>query len=603
ISICQSGSSCVSLYVSVSGSGSCYYGNCGGNLSLSQSSVNLNVGQSANVTVYSQYGGSYYVSSNSNSSVVSASPYSNTLTLYGLATGSSTLTICSNTNGGCATLYVTVGGGYGGSSLSLSQNSVNLNLGQSANVNIYGSGSYYVSSNSNSSVASASISGSTIYLLANGNGSTTITVCQNSYSACATLYVYVGSGSGSGNLSLSQTSLSLSAGQTGNVTAYSYSGYGLYISSNSNSSVASASVSGNTISVYALNSGSSTIVICSNGNYGCANLFVSVSGNGNGNCYYGNCGGNLSLSQTSLYLNSGQTGTVTIYGSGSYYVSSNSNSGVATANVYSNTLSVYGNYTGTTTITVCQSGGACGTVYVSVNSGGYYGGSSSISFNPASLNLSAGQSQTVSVYGGSGNYYYVSSNSNPAVVSAQISGSSLTVYANAQTGSATITVCQSGYSSCGTLYVTVSSNYNYPSGGGLTYPGGSVLGARTYPDGALISEGSTVYIVYKDTKTGFVSGSVFTTLGYSFKNVVPVGNSGLPDSGYTVVNPYAAHPWGTWIKSGQTVYLVGESGLIPVPDWNTFLNNGGQAAWIVPANAADMRLSVLAPMTYNDSRI
>ena len=128
--------------------------------------------------------------------------------------------------------------------------------------------------------------------------------------------------------------------------------------------------------------------------------------------------------------------------------------------------------------------------------------------------------------------------------------------------------------------------------------------ASTYANGQLISEGSTVYIVYKNTKTAFSSASAFLGLGFSFNNVLAVGNSGLAESGYTVTKANASHPWGTWIKnSGNTVYFVGDLGLIPVPNWNTFLNNGGQAGFIVPANSYDFSLPILSPMTLNDPRL
>jgi hypothetical protein len=65
----------------------------------------------------------------------------------------------------------------------------------------------------------------------------------------------------------------------------------------------------------------------------------------------------------------------------------------------------------------------------------------------------------------------------------------------------------------------------------------------------------------------------------------------------------AQHPWGAWILSSGTVYFVSQSGLIPVPSWSTFLNNGGQASFIVPANNYDMVLPQLPIMTNSDPRV
>src|SRR3989344_1741495 len=97
--------------------GGCTY-NCGSpyGLSLSQTSVNLNVGQSQTVTAYN-YGSSIYISSNSNPSVVSASVSGSQINLYGLMNGSSNVSVCASTGGyACASIYVTVTGSVAGTS-------------------------------------------------------------------------------------------------------------------------------------------------------------------------------------------------------------------------------------------------------------------------------------------------------------------------------------------------------------------------------------------------------------------------------------------------------------------------------------------------------
>ena len=191
-----------------------------------------------------------------------------------------------------------------------------------------------------------------------------------------------------------------------------------------------------------------------------------------------------------------------------------------------------------------------------------------------------------------------------------MSGSTVNIY-GVGGGSTTIAVCQTSPLSCSNLYVTVSGGYYYGydgTGGGLQYPGSGssgsgVLGAVTYPNGSLISENGTIYITYKNTKTGFASAWAFLGLGFKFSNVLAVDNSGLVDSGYTVTTRYVRHPWGSWVKSGNTIYFVHETGLIPVPDWSTFLQNGGQAAQIVPANLYDFKLPILSALAAGDSRL
>ena len=616
ISVCASGSVCATLYVTVGGSG---YNNSG-TITFSPSSVNLAAGQSSTVFVNAAYlGSSLYISSNSNSSVVSASISGSTMYLQAGSTGSSTITVCQNSSA-CGYLYVTVGGG-GSGSLSLSQTSLSLSSGQSSTVSIYNNGSsyssYYVSSNSNSNVASASISGSSLYVSALSSGSTSIVVCQSSYSSsCATLYVTVTGVLGANtNLWFSPGNPTLYVGQSLavsiNSSAYNTSNYynnsAYYISSNSNSGVVSASISGTVLNLYANQTGSSNIAVCSSALSFCGTLYVTVGGGGS---YYG---GSLSLSQTSISLGQGQSMAVSAYNASAIYVSSNSNSNVVSVNVSGNQATIYGQSSGSSSIVLCgTSSSQCATVYVSVNGNSYSG---NITLSQYSLGLNVGQSATVNVSGNGGYGYYVAQNSNPGVVSASFNGSVINIYAIAN-GSSTLQICQNSANSCPSLTVTVGGGYSYNSGypynynnngggSGLQYPGGQsgVLGATAYANGQLISEGSTVYIVYKNTKTAFASAAAFLGLGFKFGNVLAVGNSGLASSGYTVTTQYAQHPWGSWVKSGSTVYFVHESGLIPVPDWNTFLNNGGQSSFIVNANTYDFRLSMLSPMTSGDSRL
>ncbi len=598
ISIPSDGSgSPVQLYVTVLGEqsqtvsvypgnyGGCTY-NCGygGNLSFSQSNLNLSVGQSSTVTINNSYNTNFYISGNSNSSVASVSISGNQIYVYANQSGSTNITVCGNSSP-CGTLYVSVGGGYSGSgSVWFSPSNPTLSSGQSMSVFINSNNadsSYYVSSNSNSGVVSASISGSTLNLYANQNGSSTITVCQNSYSNCGTLYVTV-SGGYSGSLSLSQTSLSLSVGQSSTVTAYNSSG-SLYISSNTNSSIASASMSGNQIYVYANQSGSTTITVCGYSS-NCASIYVTVSGS--------NYGSNISLSQSSLNLNSGQSLSVSINGNGSYYISSNSNPSAATASISGNMVNVYGgNTSGNSIISICQSNpSGCVNLYVYTNSGYNYG---SLTFNTTSLpNASVGQYYNYQLQVNGGTFPYTFT-----IVSGILpSGLYLT--------SGGLIYGTPAFSNTSNFSVRVTDNYGRSGQVNFTINGlGSVAGISAYQNGSLIKENGTVYMVYKNTKTGFASAAAFVGLGFNFGNVMNVSGSGLLDSGYIVRSSSAAHPWGSWVKSGQTVYFVHELGLIPVPDWNTFVNNGGLSSMVVGANSNDFRLPMLSSMVSSDSRL
>jgi hypothetical protein len=173
----------------------------------------------------------------------------------------------------------------------------------------------------------------------------------------------------------------------------------------------------------------------------------------------GNNSQSVSFSQNSLALNSGQSITVSIYGgNGGYYVSTNSNTGLVTTTLSGSQLTLSANggaQNGTANIQVCSSGynSGCGTLYVTVQNYGY---GHQVTVSQSSITLQPGQGQQISIYG-SGSYS-VSSNSNPSVVSTNISGSILNVFGNAQ-GSSNLSVCSTQGGSCVTVYVTVSGNY------------------------------------------------------------------------------------------------------------------------------------------------
>ena len=665
LNICASGNNaCASVYVYVSGT--CYSGNCGSGLSLSQTNVTLNVGQTTTVTAYN-FSGNLYVSNSGNAGVVTATVSGNQVSLYGAGQGTATVTVCGSGTTNCGSIFVSVGSGSGGA-VTFSVNNLNLNLNQSQTITVYGNygytyGSFYISANTNPSAVNATISGNTLTLYGQNTGSATITVCQSS-GGCGSLYVTVGGSSGTG-LSLSQTYLNISVGQTQSVTASNAAG--LYVSNNSNTSVVSVNASGNQASFYGLGNGSSTVTLCASSANQCATVYVTV-GTGNST---------LSFSQNNVNLYLGQSMSISIYsttGSSSYYISNNSNSGFVTAGISGSTLTVYGQNNGSSTITVCQySTNACGNIFVNVGGSSGYG---NIWFSQSSPTLTLGQNMYVTIYPGN-TTYYISNNSNSNVVTASISGNTLNLYAQ-NSGTATLSICQTGYSgNCASLYVSTTGNsggslyftttslpqptvnqyYNQQlqaSGGSTPYtfmiisgslpnglslsssgqilgtptsnasqtftvrvtdnysrtttqsftltPGG-VMGASTYASGTLINENGTVYMVYKNTKEGFASAAVFLGLGFNFGQVISVNYSGLTDSGYIIRNASAQHPWGTWIKSGQTVYFVHETGLIPVGDYGTFLNNGGQDNLVVPANTWDFRLPMLSLMTYNDPRL
>ncbi len=571
-----SGNQCINLYITVTGSSS-------GVITLSQTSVTVNAGQTASVTAYSTNGYSLNVSSNSNPSVASYSFNGNSIIINGISAGSTTLQICATGNGQCVSLFVTVNGS---GNVTLSQSNVNLNSNQTQYITVTGTNSFYISNNTTPSVASAVVSGNGVTVTGISSGTTSISVCPNYGSNCATLYITV-NGTSSGNNMVgiydyyfSPQTLTVTPGTT--VTWTNYGSMSHTVTANDNSFTSGTLAPGQSYS--------HTFYTAATVSYHC--IFhtsmtgvISVSGSTTGGVYF---------SQQNVTLTNGQYQQLTIYSNNyygnSYYLSSNSNPSSVTASVVGNQLNLTAITGGTSTITVCQSSGNnCGTVTVSV--GGY--GNNYITFSSAPLpQATVGQyySYQLQVSGGTAPYVYTISSGNlPSGLTLSsygiISGSPV---ANSS-GTATI-VATDSYGRTGSLIITMTSLGGGNSGYGIS-------------NGNLILINNTVYITYKNTKTGFSSGSVFQNLGFRFSQVTVWNGSYIPDSGYIVQTPYAAHPWGSWIKSGSTVYFVHASGLIPIPDWNTFLSNGGNSGLIVNANTYDFRLPMLSPMTYSDSRL
>lgn len=177
----------------------------GGNIYLSQSSMVMNQGQNSSISISGGTGNNYYVSSNSNSSVVGASVSGSILSLSALSSGYATINVCSlSSTTSCAAISVTVNSTWMGNNgaIYLSPGSVTVAPGQSqtvyinnnfASYNQYGNAQYYIANNPGSQYFSATISGNTVIVYGNNPGSATVNICSQYMTGtpCASLYVTV----------------------------------------------------------------------------------------------------------------------------------------------------------------------------------------------------------------------------------------------------------------------------------------------------------------------------------------------------------------------------------------------------------------------------
>ncbi len=390
------------------------------------------------------------------------------------------------------------------SSFSLNQTSLSLTVGQSSVITASTGGPFFLSSNSNPSVANVTFNGDQITITANTVGTTDLAICLVSATgSCETAVVNV-SENGSQTITFNQNNLTVPTGETATVDVSG--GTGVYtITGNSNSSVVNASVNGDVVTLYASNvTGSTSITVCSSNSSSCGVINVSVGANSSNST--------LVFSNTSPSLSVNQSMEVSIIGGVvPYYISSNSNSNVIGATVSNNIITLSGLETGSASITVCSNNNVCQALPITVGSGS----SGSLVLGQTNVTVAPGQSDAVTVSGGSGTYY-VSSNNNGNVASAAINGESV-VISGIAAGTDTISVCSSD-GLCSTIYVTVSGSTTTTVSTGSTLTLTQVLSVGQGVN-ILLSGGTAPYSISSNQSSAFSatinSGDVLTLAGLS----------------------------------------------------------------------------------------
>jgi hypothetical protein len=412
-------------------------------LSLSQSSATLSIGQSAIITATNTTGGSLYLSSNSSPAVANVSLNGNQITVSAVSSGSTTFNVCSTSNQStCASAAITVPSAAATTSVSpltFSQNSVSISFDQTVSVSVGGgTGTYAVSSNSNSSLVQATISGSILSLHGNElSGTSIVTICSSDMSSCGIVSATVSSVTNS-PISFSSGNPSILVGRSLLITVGGGTGV-YYISSNSNPTVVQANLINSNLTLFGNSNGSAIVTICSTvGNCGTLPVVVNSSTNNI----------SLVLSESSVNLSPAQTDTVFATGNGGYIISSNSNPAVASASITgTNGITISGVTAGITDVTICQTGGQCVILPVTVTNATSSavttntnsGNSSASSAITLSQVLSEGQSVSLLISGGQGPYS-VSSDSTGTFSSVITNGNTLNL-TGLKTGLSSVNVC------------------------------------------------------------------------------------------------------------------------------------------------------------------
>ncbi len=119
-------------------------------------------------------------------------------------------------------------------------------------------------------------------------------------------------------------------------------------------------------------------------------------------------------------------------------------------------------------------------------------------------------------------------------------------------------------------------------------------------DGSIIcsdrgTDKGTCYLITAGMKAGFTSAAVFTGRGFKFSSGQN-GDVSFLGSTSNIGDTTSANRSGVLVNKSGTVYLVGPTGLLGIPDITTFNGWGYSFAKVVPANAADAAMSVTGVM-------
>lgn len=342
------------------------------------------------------------------------------------------------------------------SSVILTKTSLQIAVGQS--LTIGSSSAIILASNSFASGIRTAVSGSQLTVTGLSAGTGNLAICGTNV-GCASLVVTVGS-AGQTQVSFNPSTITMTSGSSKDVTIFGTSHNGYRVASNSNASVVEASISGSsdTVSLFVRPTitGTATISVCSvEDSANCASLYITA---------LSSASSLLNFSQNNLNLIPGLTQNVTVSGGpdANYYISSNSNSGVASITLSGTNLAVIGgSTTGATTIKICSTSvnATCGDLTVNNNADTTTASGTTLSFSQNVVSVFKDSSSTVTVTGGTGTGYAISSNSNPTIATASISGNSNIVNISGNTvGSTIITICSATVSTtCASIYVTVTS--------------------------------------------------------------------------------------------------------------------------------------------------
>ncbi len=496
-----------------------------------------------------------------------------------------------------------------------SDTSVNLDHDDSVRITLSGAedDEYFIEDSPTSSIATADLDDDRLTIRSdNRDGDTSVEVCdEDDENDCVTINIEVDDDGNDDDdcdffgddcgISASDTSVNLDRDDSATVTLFGSSNDRYFIEDEPDDDIATASLSGNRLRIESENrSGGTSVEVCLQINSSdCVEIeiFVDDDDNDDDDCdFFDDCDDDddVDASRTNVNLDQDDSTTVTLSGGEDdrYSIEDAPSSSIATVSLSGDRLTIRSrNRDGETEVEVCdrEDDNDCVTIDISVDEDNNDDDDDSfgdLQFFPSSVSLQTGQSTQITAFrNGFESSLRLSSNSNSSVASVSINGNNINVF-GLNPGSTSLNICTTDNDDCGSLFVTVSG----------------VLGSSTFANGTLVNDNGTIYILYRNTKAGFTNFSAFLGFGFEPGDITFASTANIP-SGFTISSSQQSHPWGSWVKNGNTVYFVHESGLIPVPSFDVFHNNGGQDRLVVPMNGFDFSLPIMGSMGFSDSRL
>ena len=488
-----------------------------------------------------------YAVSSSNSGVARVVLTGNTYIITGASAGTATVTAFDAAGGSVATT-VTVGeGGPGTELFTTAPAAVTVAVGDPATFAVGGGRAPYSVTSANAGVAKVALVGSNFTITAVAPGTVQVRIVDGEGKDLSIAVTVPSPSSGGVLFTTAPDTVTIAVTNTATFTVGG--GRTPYTVSTANANVARIAIVGNEITITAVAPGTTQVrVLDADGN--AVAIAVTVPSPPSGGVLY-------TTAPDAVTVAAGSTASFTVGGGRAPYAVSTANASVAQVAITGNTFTITGVAAGTAQVRVIDADGDAVALAVTVPAAA--GGGVLFTTAPDSVTLAAGSTAGYSVGGGTGTYNVTTSN--PAVATASLAGTALTVNAVAA-GTANIRISDSAGAS-DVIAVTVTQATASP----ITVNPESATGNVGDTLNFQVSGGLPGYTVtVNNTSIATVAPSNVGASGGAF--VITLHNVGTTSAtitdtrGQVVIVPITANQTTTILRLSPSALTIGEN----VPD-------------------------------------